>query len=73
MQNHTPKDKNIHILFLEQAVCGKGTKMEKAYLLSVVSITMLFPHSLTESETKSTLIKRTETKRGRECVYKTVM
>ena len=31
-------DKNIHILFIEQEVCGVGTKWKKAYLTSVVNI-----------------------------------
>ena len=51
------KDKNIHIMSHEQAVCRRDTEMEKAYFLNVGNIAMYLCHSLLGSEIRSPLFK----------------
>ena len=55
----------MHTLFHEQAVCGRDTKWEKAYLISLSHVALPFPDRVNVST-----VQRTKAKRGQEWVSK---
>ena len=67
MHKYVPIDKNIHILFYEQAVCRRGQNKKKTYLMSLGDISEWVYHSLTGSETPSLLFKEQRPKKFENC------
>ena len=57
--------KTIYILFHEQAVCEKGYKIEKTYLVRVVKIVMLLYHSLLGVRDNVSIVEKTDEKGSR--------
>ena len=65
------KEYKMHILYHEQAVCGRGKKKKwkKAYLMRESTIAMWLYHSLADSETHPSSSKNRGKKRSRMGVW----